>query len=249
MFTGTYKIADTVITIHSLHEDVQNLCSQYRARGVPELEVTITPENIRFEQAKSAHENLQDGRPVIVYPDAYLESLAVYRQICNFMINRNTLLFHGSAIAVDGEAYLFTAASGTGKSTHTRLWRQLFGSRAVMVNDDKPLLKISEQGVLVCGTPWNGKQHSLGTNTIVPLKAICILERGENNEIRRLSVKEALPMLLQQSYRGAGPQSYLKLMNMLDMLSATTALYRLRCNMDPEAARVSYNGMSGKEPI
>ena len=79
---------------------------------------------------------------------------------------------------MDGQAVLFTAKSGTGKSTHTKLWRDLFGERAVMVNDDKPLLRILKDGVLVCGTPWDGK-HRLSTNCALPLKAICILERGK----------------------------------------------------------------------
>ena len=88
----------------------------------------------------------------------------------------DTILFHGSAVAVDGIGYLFTAKSGTGKSTHTRLWRELFGERAVMLNDDKPLIKVSENGIIVYGTPWDGK-HRLSTNTFVPLKGICFMSK------------------------------------------------------------------------
>ena len=98
------------------------------------------------------------------------------------MISYDTILFHGSVIAVDGIGYLFTAKSGTGKSTHTRLWREYFGDRAAMVNDDKPLLKITDSSVIAYGTPYNGK-HRLGTNISVPLKAICILTRAADNHI------------------------------------------------------------------
>ena len=108
--------------------------------------------------------------------DEYLETLAVYRKIAEKMIDYDTILFHGSVIAVDGIGYLFTAKSGTGKSTHTRLWRELFGERAVMVNDDKPLIKVSENGIIVYGTPWDGK-HRLSTNTFVPLKGICFMSK------------------------------------------------------------------------
>ena len=156
-----------------------------------------------------------EGTTVEEYPAPYLESLAVYRKLAHAMLEKNTLLFHGSAIAVDGQAVLFTAKSGTGKSTHTRLWREMLGDRAVMVNDDKPLLRITEDGVLVCGTPWDGKHH-LSTNCAVPLKAICILEQGDKNAIGAISPKEALPMLLQQSFHPDGPAAMLRMMQAVD---------------------------------
>lgn len=78
------------------------------------------------------------------YSLSYLETLAVYRKIVTRLVFSDILLIHGSAIAVDGKAYLFTAPSGTGKSTHTRMCREYFKDRAVMVNDDKPLNKQKE---------------------------------------------------------------------------------------------------------
>jgi serine kinase of HPr protein (carbohydrate metabolism regulator) len=106
------------------------------------------------------------------------------------LMRYNGLRIHASAVEVDGKAYLFSANSGTGKSTHTRLWREVFGDRAVMVNDDKPFLRMTEGAVMVYGSPWNGK-HGLGCNLSVPLKAVCILERGEENRIEKISAKQA----------------------------------------------------------
>ena len=146
--------------------------------------------------------------------DAYIETLAVYRKIAEQMPTYDTVLFHSSAVAVDGAAYLFAAKSGTGKSTHARLWRELLGDRAIMINDDKPLLRITDAGATVFGTPWNGK-HRLGTNGSAPVRAICVLERGVQNNIERIGPKEAYPIL---------------------------------CNMEPEAARLSYETMKGNEP-
>ena len=163
----------------------------------------------------------------------------MYRKIAAEMLHRSGLLFHGSVIAVDGRAYLFTAESGTGKSTHTRLWRQMLGERAVMVNDDKPILKFTEQGVMACGTPWNGK-HCLGENIMVPLAAVCILERGEQNSIRPITVREALPHLVEESFKPGNTADRVLLFDLLDRLVREVSLYRLQCNMDPEAARVSY---------
>ncbi len=152
------------------------------------------------------------------------------------------LLFHGSVVAVDGVGYLFTAKSGTGKSTHTRLWRERFGPRAVMVNDDKPLLRIADGKVTAYGTPWDGK-HRLSNNIAVPLRAVCILERGAENRIVPLTKHDAYPMLMQQSHRPSDGAAMMKTMELVDRLGTSTALYRLQCNMDPETADVAYEAM------
>ena len=159
------------------------------------------------------------------------------------LFDYDTLLFHGSTIAVDNEAYLFTAKSGTGKSTHTRLWREMLGEKAIMVNDDKPFLKITEDGVIACGSPWNGK-HRLGNNIQVPLKAICILERGEENSIQEITPKEALMMLIQQSSRPEDPKKMGKYLDLIDRLAQNVKLYKMRCTISPEAAKLAYETMA-----
>lgn len=146
-------------------------------------------------------------------------------------------------IAVDGIGYLFTAKSGVGKSTHTRLWREQFGDRAVMINDDKPLLRITAEGVTAYGTPWNGKHH-LSTNTAVPLKAVCVLGRGGINHIEPADKKDVYPLLCQQSYRASDPAGMLLTLKLIEQLCSAVPLYRLSCNMDPEAALVAYQGMN-----
>ena len=163
----TYKIAEKNIEIDSLFPEIHALCSDYVTNQIADFSVKISEQDIEFEREKSVRERIAEGLEIINYPDSYLETLAVYRKIADKMLSYETMLFHGSAIAVDGQAYLFTAKSGTGKSTHTRLWREVFGDRAVMVNDDKPLLKVTDSGVTVFGTPWNGK-HRLGKNNSAP---------------------------------------------------------------------------------
>ena len=158
------------------------------------------------------------------------------------MIDFETILFHDSVVAVDGVGYLFTAKSGTGKSTHTRLWREYFRDHAVMVNDDKPLLHIADSGVIAYGTPYNGK-HRLGTNTSVPLKAICILTRAPENHIEPITREQAYTMLLQQFYRPADMLKMAKTLELVDRLADGVKLYRLGCNMDISAAKVAYEGM------
>ncbi len=227
-----YEIGGKAIEIISIHNHVHRLCQKYISDKCPDFSVMTTQEDIEYEKED------------INYPDGYFETLAVYRKIAEKMIEYDTFLFHGSCISVDGMGYLFTAKSGTGKSTHTSLWRKFFKNRAVMVNDDKPLIKLTENDVIVYGTPWNGK-HNLGENIAVPLKAICILERSTENSISEISKSEALPMLLQQVYRPYNPQLLIKTVDLINKTRNKVKLYRLKCNMDISAAEIAYNGMKG----
>ena len=205
--------------------------------------IATTQSDIDFEREKSAREDIKEGIPIRHFSDAYLETLAVYRKIADCLLSCDTLLFHGSVIAVDGEGYLFTAKSGTGKSTHTRLWREYFGERAVMVNDDKPLLHITDSGVTAYGTPWDGK-HRLSTNIAVPLKGICILTRDTTNHIEPAEPHAAYPMIVQQTNRSLSADGMKQTLSLIDRMLNVVPVYRLGCNMDIEAARLAYEGMN-----
>lgn len=223
--------------------------TEYTSSGVGDIttesvtRIRITQSDIDFEREKSAREDIKEGIPIRHFSDAYLETLAVYRKIADCLLSCDTLLFHGSVIAVDGEGYLFTAKSGTGKSTHTRLWREYFGERAVMVNDDKPLLRITDSGVTAYGTPWDGK-HRLSTNTAVPLKGICILARDTTNHIEPVEPHAVYPLIVQQTNRSLSADGMKQTLSLIDRMLNVVPVYRLGCNMDIEAARVAYEGMN-----
>jgi len=238
------NLAGRTAAVRALFPTTKEFCRDYLCSGAPDFSVAISPADIAFEREKSAREDEIEGIPIRNFSDRYLETIAVQRKVVEELFRYNCLLFHGSVVAVDGQGYLFTAKSGTGKSTHTRLWREVFGDRAVMVNDDKPILRFEEDGVLVYGTPWNGK-HALGENICVPLRALCILERGEDNRIREITAKEALPMLVQQSNRPRRSQLTPRYLDMLDALARQTDFYRMECNMDPSAARLAYEVIPG----
>lgn len=244
MYKNNYVFAGHIIEINSIYKDVHDYCIDYLTEDSAEFSVTTNMNDIEYERESSRNEDIAEGRVPIEYPDCYLEELAVYRKIAEKAPEWDTVLFHGSVISVDGEGFLFTAKSGTGKSTHTRLWRELFGERAVMVNDDKPLLRITDDSVIAFGTPYNGK-HRLSTNTSAPLKGICILTRGKTNSIVQISKSEAYAMLLQQVYRPKDTEMMKKTLSLIDRLSENTKLYRLSCNMELNAAETAYNGMKG----
>ena len=142
------EIAGKAVGIKALHSKTWEQCHGYLVEREPDFGVSVSPEDVARMRESAAREDALEGKGPQSYSDAYLESLAVYWKICEKMVEYDTILMHGSVVAVDGVAYLFTAKSGTGKSTHTRFWRELFGERAIMVNDDKPLLKLTEDGEL-----------------------------------------------------------------------------------------------------
>lgn len=242
----SYKIADTVFAIDSLFDEVHELCKDYSSDEAIEFTIRTEAKDIEYERHRSEQTDLKEGIPIRHFSDEYLETLSVYRHLSEKLIDKGILLFHGSVIAVDGIAYLFTAKSGTGKSTHTRLWRKHFGSRAVMINDDKPLIKIGTNGVTVYGTPWDGK-HRISTNTSVPLKAICLLSRGTENKISEITKSEAYPMLLQQTHRPMNAKKMQSVFTLLDGICEHLKLYRLECNITPDAVTTAYNCMNTEE--
>ena len=237
-------LAGKTIEVHPLFPYAKEYCRKYLVKDqLPDFIVETQRMDIDFERKRSSCSNRADHTQENPYSEEYLETLAIYRKIATKMLDYDIFLFHGSVIAVDGIGYLFTAKSGTGKSTHAGLWRKLFGERAVMINDDKPLIKITDQSVLAYGTPWDGKHH-LSSNTGVPLKALCILTRSEINEITAVEKRDIMPILCQQTYRPSEPTALMKTLSLVDRLGKNVKLYRLSCNMEPEAAQVAYDGIN-----
>jgi len=237
------KIAGYTASVTGLFDSTRDYCRKYLTEEKPDFAVTVTREDLVFEQEALRQEALEEGIKVRVFADPFLERTAIQRKVAEYLFDRSVLMTHGSTVAVDGRAYLFTAKCGTGKSTHVRLWRQMFGDRAVMVNDDKPFLKITETGVWAWGSPWSGK-HGLDTNITVPLQGICILERGKENRIEKIAPEEALPMLLHQSYCPLDPEKRVRFEVLVKQLAEKSQLWHMYCNMDPSAAEVSHNAMS-----
>ena len=240
------KIAGQVARVISLFDSTRDYCARYLTEEGESVSIAVTPEDLAIVQAALRAEALEEGIRVRTFTDPFLERAAIQRKLAEYLLHCDTLLLHGSTVAVDGQAYLFTAKCGTGKSTHTRLWRQVFGHRAVMVNDDKPFLKITAEGVLACGAPWSGK-HGLDTNISLPLKGICLLERGTENEIRKADAETLLPMLLAQGQEPRDPGEKERYRLLVNTLARSVPLWQMRCNKDHQAAVTAYEAMSGKK--
>ena len=236
------KIAGHVARIQARFSSTLAYFADYLTEETPEFTIAPTDGDLEFEQKFSVEEAIAEGIRPRVYTPPHLERAAIQRRFAEFLFDRDVLLLHGSTVAVDGSAYLFTAKCGTGKSTHTRLWCQAFAGRARMVNDDKPFLRLTDGPAIAYGSPWSGK-HGLANNISAPLRGICILQRGTENKIWPISPQEALPMLRRQVYTPLDPGKAVQLEDCLLRLTRATPLWRMECNPDIQAAYVAYEFM------
>ncbi len=240
----TVKIGGHTAAVASLFDSTRDYCRDYWSEEAPEFSVSVTEADLSHEQYLLDEEAKEEGFRQRNFTAPFLDRAAVQRKIADRLLSCSVLMTHGSAIAADGQGYLFTAKSGTGKSTHTRLWREVLGSCAVTVNDDKPFISLEQGEILLCGAPWSGK-HGLHSNIAVPLRGICILERGSENTIAPILAEDALPMLLHQTHCPPGREA--EVLKLLHTLAERIPLWRMQCTKSLAAARLAYAAMSKPE--
>ena len=238
------EIAGLVVCVQPLFQSTREYCRPYLTDKEPVFFLRVTPEDLVHEQMLLEKEAVEEGLKIRKFKEPFLERSTIQRKVADQLLSHNVLMMHGSTVAVDGNAYLFTASCGTGKSTHTRLWRELFGERAIMVNDDKPFLRISSSGVMAYGSPWSGK-HGLATNICVPLKGICVLHRGKENVIHPVEQETVMDFLRHQAHAPTDDALKEKMISLVDALAERVPLWEMHCNKDLEAARTSYGAMCG----
>ena len=236
------QIAHTVFRVRPLYESTMEYCKAYLTEQEPQHTIEVSPEDLVAQQALLEREAVEQGLKIRKFKDPFLERAVIQRQVADYLVERDTLMLHGSTIAVDDGAYLFTAPCGTGKSTHTHLWREYFGQRARMVNDDMPFLRLTEQGTLAYGSPWSGK-HGLANNICVPLKGICLLHRGTENLIKQADRDAFKQILYQQVHAPEDSTLRSKTFALVDQLVKVVPLWEMNCNKELDAARVAYEAM------
>lgn len=153
---------------------------------------------------------------------------------------RGTLMVHASVIRYEGRGYLFLGKSGTGKSTHTRLWlKHIEGSR--LLNDDNPVVAFDPKTgeATVYGTPWSGKTPCY-LNESVPVGAFVRLEQAPANAISRLTATHAFAALLPScSCLKQDASIYKGIIDTVTRIATHIPVCHLRCLPDEAAARLS----------
>ena len=208
------------------------LCSQ---DSEPDIAVNVSPG--LWEDAKAEYPYISDDELELI-----ITGFVFYAKLLDF----NGFMLHSSAVELDGKAYLFSAPSGTGKSTHTEQWLRLFGTRAGIINDDKPALRYLDGIFYACGTPWSGK-NDISANICVPIQGICMLERSPHNFIEPLSPERAVFDLMNQTVRIPDEGCMDKLMTLLDHVIGNVPLWHMGCNISAEAAEMAYKAMCKKQ--
>lgn len=160
---------------------------------------------------------------------------AFYSELLRF----GGMMLHSSCVEKDGFAYLFSARSGTGKSTHTHLWLENLENTRI-INDDKPAL-LKENGTwYACGTPFSGKTDE-NLDVKIPVRAIVFLFRGKDNKVKRLDKSMAAPLVLEQTINPVDKSLAVNMLDSLDLLLREVPVFTLHCNMEKDAATTAYN--------
>ncbi|MDD4238168.1 MAG: hypothetical protein PHT62_06395 [Desulfotomaculaceae bacterium] len=231
-----YRIADITVKMACSGETLTKQARRYQIgpfghEVTPDITININSETLKATKKKYPHLTLNECEYI-------LTGFAFSRALLDF----DGFCLHASAVALENRAVLFSGPCGTGKSTHAGLWQQYFGAdRAVIINDDKPALRLMQDTFYAYGTPWSGKS-SLNENIRVPLGAIVFLKQAKGNHIRRLNNKEAVQMLIYQSLRPNSDRDKMdRLLTLLDVLLKNTPVCQMDCTVSLEAVKLAYD--------
>ena len=229
-----YLIADLVTEINPRYDNTKQLAKPFEYDGERETDVVIevSGKHLSYLMNKAAEGITVDE----------MENFALSGDFNRKVIEHGTMLVHSSALIYDGGAYLFSADSGVGKSTHTKLWLEAFGDKVHIMNDDKPVVRLYDDRAVAYGTPFDGGS-GIALNESYPLKAIIFVERGEENSVRIPDNKEIIQKLYFQTARMVNRETAEKMLLNFEKLLTLSKFYVLTCNMDISAAYVAFDGI------
>ena len=225
------RLAGLTVKITHTYDAVRIHCRDYTVDTVIKPDIAAATSSALIEAEKNAAD----------FPcsDSYCEDICIYRDIAEKMPIFNRAVFHGAAVEVDGRGYIFTAPSGTGKTTHIKLWLEHFADSVKIINGDKPILRLDDDGVSICSTPWAGKE-GLERNTEAPLAAMVLIKRSDERKITKISPKEYFSELARQFYLPKGIEAKLKTLDIIDNVLKSVPIYLLECDISREAAELSF---------
>ncbi len=229
------NMAGITVRIDNKYKYIEQLCRDYIAEpsAEPDLDISVSEDDIDRELLS-----------IPGYSRGYIEGICIYRSICRALpLKFNGFVLHSAIIEYEGRGYGFSAASGTGKTTHIRLWQKRFGEGVRIINGDKPIVRFVDGKFYAYGTPWCGKE-GYNINTAVPLEALCFVERATENSIKPIGAADALMRIIKQTIIPTDLESVDSFFPLLDKMLTTVPSYVLGCNISEEAAEVAYRGMN-----
>ncbi len=231
-----YKIAGILIEMGPKHEPLLSQSKEYIYTGIiHDEEVNKIPEaEQKIINMREQYPHLSVGNCEYMVYGTYFYSI---------LINNNGIMLHSSAVCYDNFAYLFSAPSGTGKSTHTSLWLKAFPGARIL-NDDKPAIVINSAGdIRAYGTPFSGKTD-LNFNEDFAIKSICFLKRSPDNWIKNINSQKAISEILSQTLRPTNIEMMDKVLNIVERMVKEIKICEMGCNISLEAAKLAYDFMN-----
>lgn len=226
-----YSIAGITVEFKFKYRYGELKCQRYLFNGTPAMSFSASDEEIEREKE--------------LFPENTLESAefdCLFRKLYNIAPKYNRIVMHGASIMKDGKGFIFAAPSGTGKTTHIKLWGRRFGNEVKVIDGDKPFVSFENGSAFVWGSPRSGKEN-LNNPLSAPLSGIAFIERGKENSIAKVSPQEIFNEAFMQFYFPKNKEMSEKTVEIINGILSNVPLYRLRCNTDVEAAEVAWNGM------
>ena len=225
------EIAKIKIQIDNKYPYLEKLCEDYKIDSDSyDFSISVSSSELETEN------KISEGR----FSIGYVEGVCAYRKICHEILKYDAFLMHACTIKIDNFAYLFLAKSGTGKTTHCRLLKELLGEKVSYINGDKPIIRLIDGIPYAFGTPWNGKEQ-YGENDYAKIKALIFIERDKDNSIKSLSKDELLSKVIHQILIPDTEDAVTKTFDLLNSTLNQTKQYLLKCNKDISAAKCTYN--------
>lgn len=243
MYNFSIEIAGYTIEIETIYKRSSIRCKRFISTETPDLRIQMHQEDI--DSAVKAYKmEYGNNEP----SERGIEFFALLGKIAEKLLEYDIILMHGAAIAINDSAFLFSAASGTGKTTHILKWISKL-PEAYIINGDKPFIRFDKNDlVLACGSPWAGKENYY-TNTKIPLKSIVLMERSDENHIEQVPFAEAFPLVLQQTYRPTTEEGMRRTLRLLGRLSTSVSFWKFKCNnFKEDSFQVAYNALVRDHP-
>lgn len=231
-----YKIADFIFDIKTKHSYSTYLMADYKAPDGLTPDFCIEIPDSEIESSLKIDSSLEPG---------YHESLCILRHICSLLSAHNCFLMHSSVVRSDGRGYCFTARSGTGKTTHSLLWKEAFPGSEI-INGDKPIYKYENGVFYAYGTPFCGKE-GFNINTRVKVSSVAFLHQSPENSIKKMTVPEILSYVFEQVYLPEDKSGKESVLSLLDKFLSSVPFYSLFCNISKDAAILAKKAMSESE--
>ncbi len=227
-----YSIADLIVEMEPIGDMLRSRIKKYEYHGEKAADIEFSVSQEFYEKRAEEHKQFTFDECEYLWSGTFF-----YEQISRF----EGVMLHSSAVEYEGKAYLFSAPSGTGKSTHTHLWLK-FLPGARIINDDKPAIRFVDGVPYAYGTPWSGKTDE-SLNEGFPVAGICFLNRGEENSIERISGIKALKLFMDQTVRPGKKEIMSNCLDVINKILSQIPVYKMHCNISEDAVKTSYNAM------